>query len=78
MPFLAPDELARCGLDDAGIRLANPLVAEESVLRTSLLPGLVQAVAFNAQRRQLGVGLFEIGHVFGQPREGELLPDERE
>ena len=78
MPFLAPDELARCGLDDAGIRLANPLVAEESVLRTSLLPGLVQAVAFNAQRRQLGVGLFEIGHIFGQPREGELLPDERE
>jgi phenylalanyl-tRNA synthetase beta chain len=78
MPFLAPDELARCGLDDTGIRLANPLVAEESVLRTSLLPGLVQAVALNAQRRQLGVGLFEIGHVFGPPAEGGLLPDERE
>jgi phenylalanyl-tRNA synthetase beta chain len=78
MPFLAPDELARCGLDDTGIRLANPLVAEESVLRTSLLPGLVQAVALNAQRRQLGVGLFEIGHVFGPPAEGALLPDERE
>ena len=48
MPFLAPDELDRCGLDDTGIRLANPLVAEESVLRTSLLPGLVKAVAYNA------------------------------
>lgn len=78
MPFLAPDELVRCGLDDSGIRLRNPLVAEESVLRTSLLPGLVKAVGFNAQRRQLGVELFEIGHVFRAPREGTLLPDERE
>lgn len=78
MPFLAPGALARCGLDDTGIRLANPLVAEESVLRTALLPGLVGAVAFNAHRRQFDVGFFEIGHVFGSPPEGELLPDERE
>jgi phenylalanyl-tRNA synthetase beta chain len=78
MPFLAPGELARCGLDDSGITLANPLVAEESVLRTSLLPGLVQAVAANAQRRSFGVELFEVGHVFGTPPSGALLPDERE
>ena len=39
MPFLAPGELARCGLPDDGITIANPLVAEQSVLRTSLLPG---------------------------------------
>lgn len=78
MPFLAPGALAKCGLDDAGIRLTNPLVAEESVLRTSLLPGMVQAVALNAQRRQSGVQFFEIGHVFGPPADGALLPDERE
>ncbi len=78
MPFLAPDELARCGLDDAGIELTNPLVAEESVLRPSLLPGLVSAVGLNAQRRLVGVEFFEIGHVFGSPPPGELLPDERE
>ena len=39
LPFLAPGELTRCGLPDDGITIANPLVAEESVLRTSLLPG---------------------------------------
>ncbi len=78
MPFLAPGELAACGLTDAGIKLANPLVAEESVLRTSLLPGLVQALGANAQHRQYGVGLFEIGHVFLSPIEGQLLPDEHE
>jgi len=78
LPFLAPGELTRCGLPDVGISLANPLVADESVLRTSLLPGLVQAVAHNATRRQLGVGLFEIGHVFRPPPADQLLPDERE
>ena len=78
MPFLAPGELAACGLIGVGIKLANPLVAEESVLRPSLLPGLVQALGVNAQHRQYGVGLFEIGHVFLPPPDGQLLPDEHE
>ncbi|MGH9214421.1 MAG: phenylalanine--tRNA ligase subunit beta [Acidimicrobiales bacterium] len=79
LPFLAPGELARCGLPDDGIAIANPLVAEESVLRTSLLPGLVGALATNAARRNTGVGLWEIGHVYRQhdDADGEL-PDERE
>ncbi|HEY4377814.1 MAG TPA: phenylalanine--tRNA ligase subunit beta [Acidimicrobiales bacterium] len=78
LPFLAPGQLARCGLDPAGIELVNPLVAEESVLRTSLLPGLVAACAHNATRRQAGIGLWEIGHVFRVPPAGQVLPDERE
>ncbi len=78
LPFLAPGDLARAGLDPAGVRLTNPLAAEESVLRTSLVPGLLRAVAHNANHRQPGVRLFEIGHVFGVPRAGEELPDERE
>ena len=39
-----------------GIAITNPLVAEESVLRTSLLPGLLKAVAYNASHRNPGVG----------------------
>ena len=39
LPFLAPGDLERCGLAPDGIDLLNPMVAEESVLRTSLLPG---------------------------------------
>jgi phenylalanyl-tRNA synthetase beta chain len=78
LPFLAPGQLATCGLDPTGISLVNPLVAEESVLRPALLPGLVAAVAHNHARRQLGVGLWEIGHVFLPPPDGQLLPDERE
>lgn len=79
MPFLAPGELARCGLPDDGITIANPLVAEQSVLRTSLLPGLVGAVAYNWSHRNHGVRLFEVGHVFNRPRDPTAdLPDERE
>ena len=78
LPFLAPDQLAESGLDPEGIVLVNPMVAEESVLRTALLPGLVAAVAYNAARRQTGVRLFEIGHVFRLPPAGQVLPDERE
>lgn len=79
MPFLAPGELARCGLADDGITIANPLVAEQSVLRTSLLPGLVGAVAGNWSHRNHGVRLFEIGHTFNRPSTPDAeLPDERE
>jgi phenylalanyl-tRNA synthetase beta chain len=86
LPFLAPGDLERCGLPGDGIEIANPLVKEESILRTSLLPGLVKALATNAARRNTGVGIWEIGHVFRQrdippapPIAGdEALPDERE
>jgi len=76
--FLAPGDLARAGLPDNGLSIANPLVAEESVLRTSLLPGLLRSLAYNASHRRTGVRLFELGHVYRRPPVGHLLPDERE
>ena len=76
-PFLAPGDLARCGLpEDNALRLANPLVAEESVLRTSLRPGLLQAIAYNQSHRINDIKLFEVGHVY--PQGSEQLPDEHE
>jgi len=89
MPFLAPGDLERCGLPSTGLVLANPLAAEESVLRTSLRPGLLAAVAHNASHRNAGVRLSEIGRVFelGQgavvdveasARLGRVLDGERE
>jgi phenylalanyl-tRNA synthetase beta chain len=75
-PFLAPDTLARAGLEGPAISITNPLVVEESVLRTSLRPGLLRAIAYNESHRATGVKLFEIGHVY-PPGAGEL-PDEYE
>ncbi len=78
LPFLAPGDLARTGLPAEAVTLTNPLAAEESVLRTSLRPGLLRAVAYNESHRTDGVSLFEIGKVFGVPKPGATLPDERE
>jgi phenylalanyl-tRNA synthetase beta chain len=64
LPFLAPGDLERCGLPAGGLVIANPLAAEESVLRTSLRPGLLGAVAHNARHRISGVRLFEVGRTF--------------
>ncbi|NBY12036.1 MAG: hypothetical protein EBQ75_03555 [Actinobacteria bacterium] len=76
-PFLAPGDQSSVGVDESrALRLANPLVAEESMLRTSLRPGLLKAVAYNQSHRADNIALFEIGHVY--PQGSEQLPDEYE
>lgn len=50
--------------DMAPIKLANPISADLSVMRTSLWPGLVQALVYNANRQHDRVRLFEVGRVF--------------
>ena len=83
--LLGPGDHERAGLPEDGIPAANPLMQEESVLRTSLLPGLLRVLSFNAARRAPDVGFFEIGHVYRRPAAGRAvagrdanLPDERE
>jgi phenylalanyl-tRNA synthetase beta chain len=79
LPFLAPGDLAAAGLPDDGIRVANPLVAEESVMRTSLLPGICKVLAYNASHRNADIAVFEVGHVYNPPADpGAQLPDETE
>ena len=76
--LLAPADLSRAGQPVEAVALSNPMVAEESVLRTSLLPGLLRALAYNASHRNPAIRLFEIGHVFSHPRPGQVVPYERE
>ncbi len=47
-----------------GIRLANPIAADLSVMRVSLWPGLIKAALDNLNRQQDRVRLFECGAVF--------------
>ena len=58
------------GLTGAAVEVSNPIAKEEAWLRRSMLPGLVRALARNANRRQGGVRLFEIGIVFSHPDAG--------
>ena len=52
------------GLDGEPVRMQNPLSVEGSDLRTSMLPGLLDAAARNKSFGAAGVGLFELGSVF--------------
>lgn len=77
--LISATDVADAGLSTTGlVTLANPLVAEESVLRPSLLPGLLKALRYNATRRNPGIRLFETGRVFGEPRIRQIVPYERE
>jgi phenylalanyl-tRNA synthetase beta chain len=52
---------------DPGVQplaLANPMSSEQSVMRTSLLPGLLEALRFNVARQQDSIRLFEVGLCF--------------
>jgi len=60
------------GSDD--LELANPISADLSSMRASLLPGLVTAVARNANRGFADVALFELGQAYtGDAATDQLL-----
>jgi phenylalanyl-tRNA synthetase beta chain len=52
------------------IRLQNPISEDMSVMRTSILPGLLSVLQYNQNRRQDRLRLFEAGMVF-QKQGGE-------
>ena len=56
------------------VALLNPLSPERSVMRRSLLPGLLTVAAENLKQAP-SVSLFELGFVF-LPKAGQQLPDE--
>ncbi|WP_019912350.1 phenylalanine--tRNA ligase subunit beta [Paenibacillus sp. HW567] len=72
-PALADGKLA--------VKLAMPMSEERSVLRTTLIPQLLDIARYNTNRRQSDLALFEVGNVFfteeeqltRQPRELPVL-----
>jgi phenylalanyl-tRNA synthetase beta chain len=67
--FVEPDLAERFG--GGAPRLRNPINAELSVLRPSLLPNLLSAAARNQNRDLPDVALFELGPRFFGPQPGE-------
>ena len=68
--FVSESDHAAVGLRGQAVRVSNPLDAERPFLRRSLMPGLLDALAHNAGRRQHEVRLYEVGVVFSHPDEG--------
>jgi phenylalanyl-tRNA synthetase beta chain len=59
------------------VGLLNPISEEQAVMRTTLVPGILETVQRNISRQQNHLRLFEIGHVF-LPQPDALLPLEQE
>jgi phenylalanyl-tRNA synthetase beta chain len=76
--FTSPRELEAIGAPTATIRILNPLGEERSVMRTSLLPGLLAAVKRSRSRGEKRIRLFEVGARFleGGPEADRGLCDE--
>ncbi len=67
-PFVGEADLDRLDLEVADprrttLRLANPLSSEEPLMATTLLPGLLRAVARNVSRGTTDLALFEAAQV---------------
>jgi len=78
--FTSPAFADRIGLppDDPrrhSLRILNPLAEDFSVMRTTLIPGLMETVQFNLFRKNSNLKLFELKKVF-LPEDGERLPRE--
>ncbi len=76
--FFSRDVLLAAGLDGDGIRITNPLIVGQDLLRPSLRMGLLQAIAFNESHRSAGSALYEIGHVYPPGDRSSELPPEYE
>jgi len=50
--------------NDNPVRLLNPIASHLSVMRSSLIAGLVANIRYNANRKQARVRVFELGRVF--------------
>ncbi len=68
--FLDAAVLRAWSLDAGAETLSNPLSSELGVMRTALLPGLVEALRRNLARQQPRVRLFETGRVFLRDLDG--------
>ncbi|HUR16543.1 MAG TPA: phenylalanine--tRNA ligase subunit beta, partial [Candidatus Limnocylindrales bacterium] len=78
--LIAPVDHERVGIpphDAATIRVANPVTADHSELRRTLLPGMLGVVARNERQRGPHLAIYEMGNVQewrdGEPREVEVL-----
>ena len=78
--FAEPGDVQALGMEglDLGqaVELLNPLNADQSVMRQTILPGLLRSVAYNQHHGTKNIQLYEIGTVFSTA-EGRKKPKER-
>lgn len=81
--FAEPGELERLRMSEEGlgepVELINPINAEQSQMRRSIIPGLLRSIAYNQSHGVENIQLYEVGRVFfghaghQLPREAQRL-----
>jgi len=79
--FISPGSITKMNLNPDHpfhnfVRIKNPLSEEQSIMRTTLIPGLLKTMKTNVYNKSLDLKLFEIGTVFHLRKE-EKLPQEK-
>ena len=79
--FISPHALAALQMPPGDPRsrplpLLNPLAEVQSVMRTTLLPGLLETASYNLSHKSGDFKIFELREIY-YPRQGEKLPEER-
>ncbi len=79
--FISHESLRKLGFEQNDprlnpIRVVNPLSEEQEVMRTSLVPSLLQTAAQNFDHGNEDLKVFELSKVF-LPQAGKALPEER-
>jgi phenylalanyl-tRNA synthetase beta chain len=69
--FVDPKKQTLLFPDAKTLTLEHPISADMSVMRVSLLPGLLQALSYNQKRQQQNLALFESGLVFTANEDAE-------
>ena len=57
------------------IRLQNPITKEHTIMRTTLITGLLNSIKTNLMKGETSIHIFEIAKIF-KPKENQFLPDE--
>ncbi len=79
--FISSEFCNRLGLPDTDprrntVRIINPLSEEQVLLRTTLIPGLLDSLRRNQSFQVMDLGLFEVGKIFFKDTSQDL-PDEK-
>ncbi len=71
--FISAEAATAFGGGDPSLTLANPIAADMSDMRPSLLPGLIAAAKRNADRGFADLALFEVGQIYRGDRPDDQL-----
>jgi phenylalanyl-tRNA synthetase beta chain len=74
LTFISHEDAERFAPDTRVLELENPLSEEASVMRTSLVPGMLEMLAWNLNRDARDVRLFEMGNVYEAADEKRTEP----